>query len=111
MVSVQIDEDTLVDMLMERVEVWTEDEDVRDLFKQMYEHYAESGCFEGAELDVMGIVDNDYVNWCRVIYDNDEDYKKLLELHDDGEYDVSMENVGCDFIEAVSKDRSMILVR
>lgn len=62
MITIKIDEDTLLDMLMDRVEFWASDEDVIDLYRDYYEGLVDSGCFEGCELDIMSIVDNDYVN-------------------------------------------------
>lgn len=35
MVTVQIDEDDLLDMLMDRVAEWTNDTEVRDLYEKM----------------------------------------------------------------------------
>ena len=63
MALVNIDNDELVRMLVDRVEFWTDDLEVIALFEDYYENMVWSGRFEGAELDIMGIVDNDYVNW------------------------------------------------
>ena len=62
MVTVTIDEDTLLELLLDRLEFWTSDEDVIDLYRNYYEGLVYSECFEGCELDIMSIVDNDYLN-------------------------------------------------
>lgn len=62
MITVKIDEDTLLDMLIDRVAFWTDDNCTQDLFMDYYEGLVNSGCFEGCELDIRNIVDNDYVN-------------------------------------------------
>ena len=62
MITVKIDEDELLSMLMNRVEHWTDDRDTLELFEKFYENRIDGGCFDGAELDIMSIVDNDYVN-------------------------------------------------
>ena len=62
MVTVTIDKDTLLEMLLDRLEFWTSDEDVINLYKDYYEGLVYSGCFEGCNLDIIIIVDNDYVN-------------------------------------------------
>ena len=62
MITVKIDEDTLLDILMNRVEHWTDDTDTLELFEKFYENRIDGGCFDGAELDIMMIVDNDYIN-------------------------------------------------
>ena len=62
MVTVTIDEDTFLEMLLDRLEFWTSDESVINLYRDYYEGLVYSGCFEGCTLDIMSIVDNDYVN-------------------------------------------------
>lgn len=71
MVTVRIDEDDLLDMLINRVEYWTDDYVTIHLFEKYYCNMIEDGCFEGAELNIMGIVDNDYINYFKVIYEDD----------------------------------------
>ena len=74
MISVKVDEDTLLEMLLDRVEHWTSDEDVINLYRDYYEELIGSGCFEGCELDILVIVDNDYVNNLETI--SKEDFKQ-----------------------------------
>ncbi len=71
MISVRIDEDTLIEMLMDRVRFWTDNPDTLDLYEQYYSNAVWGGVFDGADLDVMGVVDNDYVNWLDVITEDD----------------------------------------
>lgn len=106
----------LLDMLIERVKVWNDEPEVVELYEKMYESLLDSGAFEYAEFNVNVIVDNDIVNYCKVIAEEEypEDFKKLLALHDAGEYDISceeFEEVYPGFIEAVSDDRTMMLIR
>ena len=62
MITVQIDEDYVIELLMNRVKTWTDDEDTIELFEQYYDNMVYNGCYDGSTLDVMAIVDNDYVN-------------------------------------------------
>ena len=62
MITVTINEDTFLEMLLDRLEYWTSDEDVIDLYRNYYEGLIYSGCFEGCTLDIMSVVDNDYTN-------------------------------------------------
>lgn len=62
MVTVTIDEDTLLEMLLDRLEYWTSDESIINLYRDYYEGLIYSGCFEGCTLDIMVVVDNDYIN-------------------------------------------------
>ena len=62
MVTVTIDEDTLLEILLDRVKFWISDESVINLYRDYYEGLVYSGCFEGCNLDIMSIVDNDYIN-------------------------------------------------
>ena len=71
MVTVTIDEDTLLEMLLDRLEFWTSDEDEINLYRDYYEGLVYSGCFEGCNLDIMSIVDNDYINNLAVIRKED----------------------------------------
>jgi hypothetical protein len=117
MITVQIDEDDLLEMLMDRVAVWTNDIEVRDLYEKMYESYAYGGVFEGAKLNIMSIVDNDYVNYCSTLCKEDcseADWKKLVELYEDGNRDISceeFEDIRYNFIEAMNDERTLALMR
>ena len=71
MVTVTIDEDTLLEMLLDRLEFWTSDESVINLYRDYYEGLVYSGCFEGCNLDIMTIVDNDYINYLAPISKED----------------------------------------
>ena len=62
MVTVTINEGTLLEMLLDRLEFWASDESVINLYRDYYEGLVYSGCFEGCTLDIMSIVDNDYIN-------------------------------------------------
>lgn len=114
-IMVTMDTDDVIDLLCDRVDYWRSDSPAEaDLSKIMYENYVENCCFDGMELDVKQIVDNDIVNNCDVIEKGDPDFEKLLELYKKGEYDVSceeFENCGASYIEAVNYDEDMILIR
>ena len=105
---VRIDEDTAIEMLMDRLEHWTHDETTHELYRKMYESYVYGGCFDGGEFDVMVIVDNDYVNYCDVISEGDESYEDIKKLFDEhGCVDISCEdelNHGYSYIEAEYED-------
>ena len=94
---VRIDEEQAVEMLVERVSYWTQDSEVIALYEKMYTNYVYGGVFDGGEFDIMVIVDNDYINYTRII----------------SEGDCSCETDICDFIEAVDDDEEpkMFLVR
>ena len=62
MINVKINETTLLNLFMERLEYWTTDSDVLELYEKYLQDLIFNGCFEGAELDVDLIVDNLYVN-------------------------------------------------
>ena len=62
MINVKIDETTLLDLFMDRVEYWTSDVDVLDLYEGYLNELIYGGCFEGVELDVNMFVDNLYIN-------------------------------------------------
>lgn len=111
MITIQIDESDALDLLVERVEFWTEDRDVIDLYNQMYSNYLDCGVFEGGEFNVMSIVDNDYINNCTVIDDSDSNFEKIMEFALTGDHDISCEDLGYSYIEAFNEDKGLILVR
>lgn len=81
MISVKINENNLLDLLVKRVEYWTIDSDVINLFKSMYEREIDVGCFENINLDIKRIVDNDYVNCCDVVRKSQEEFKALEDIY------------------------------
>lgn len=109
MVMVNIDNDTLVDMLIDRLKVWTQDNETISLYRKMYDNYCDSGVFDGSELDVNNIVDNDYVNYCNTVEKSEKDFKKLLKLYKKGDCDVSCESFKdytMSYIEAIDDDEN-----
>lgn len=108
---VEMDNDEVVDLLMKRVRFWTQDETTLELFEKMYKNSVDWGIFEGGKLDVMDIVDNDYVNWCSVITPEDEDWDIVLNAYKNGDRDISCETSSYGFVEAVTDDESAALIR
>ena len=106
MITIKIEEDTLLEMLIDRLKQWEKSSDNLDLFEAMYENMVFGGCFNDAEIDLDAIVDNDVINYCSVIYDNEDNFAELLEAYKNGDN----EACGC-IIEAVSEDETRILVR
>jgi hypothetical protein len=109
-VTVKIPKDNLLDMLIERVVFWGIGKEHKDLYEKMYKSYIDNGIFDGSELDIMCTVDNDIVNYTSIIEEGEEDFIEVLELAEQGEYDISCETC-YSFIEAVSDDKKRILVR
>lgn len=112
---VNIDNDTALDMLMDRVETWREKGSVDyDLFEQMYENSIDQGIFEGGNFFVDEIVDNDVVNWCNSYNKEDmseEDWAKIEEAWNSGDRDIScidFEFGSPSFIEAKIDDDILI---
>lgn len=109
MITIKIDEQEAVEMLLERLHAWTEDETTTELYRKMYENYADSGVFESIEFDVMSIVDNDYINYCRTIDESDgEEYEEIKKLYTDngGCGDISCKCDFASYIEAVDNDEN-----
>ncbi len=69
--TIKIDEESLLDALMSRVQFWTDDYDILELYRQYYENAVYGHWYEGSEVNIMSIVDNDYVNWMSVYSDED----------------------------------------
>lgn len=80
MITVKIDEDDALDMLMDRLSFWTDDTTTTELFRNMYQDYLDERMFDGDNFDVMNIVDNDYVNWCAVVEEGDDLYEECKKV-------------------------------
>lgn len=113
--KVKISNDTLLQMLLDRVEYHTTTEETKALFEEMYRNRLESGAYDGMDFDVYVIVDNDFINWCSVQDKEDftnEEWERLKALYENGERDISCENFGDNicgsFIEAMSEDQILI---
>lgn len=107
MITVRIDEDTALEMLMERVEYWTDDVNVQGLYRQMYESYIDCGCFDGDEFNTMQIVDNDYINWCKIVEEGEDNFEEIKTVYNNqGIGDCSCEGVGYGYIEAVDNSEN-----
>ena len=93
MVTIKIEESNLLEMLVERVKFWDRSKSEMNLYKKMYESEIGTGCFEGAEIDVNLIVDNDVVNYCSIVEKGDVEFNKILQLYkEEGLGDISMES-------------------
>lgn len=116
-IHVKMDKESALNMLLERVRYWTDDEEEVGLFEKMYDDYLWNGVFSESEFDVMQIVDNDWVNYTAIIRPDDSDFNKVLKLYKkQGLGDVSCEDFDeykINFIEAVDNEDSpsMFLVR
>lgn len=111
---VNISNDTLLDMLMERVEHWKSDQDVIRLFEQMYQNYVDCEIWHGCDFDVWQIVDNDCVNWCSVVCEGEENFDSIKKVFiEQGLGDCSCEIKHISYIEAVDDEDepTMFLIR
>ncbi len=91
MINIQINKEDLLDLFMNRLGYWTSNSDIQELYKEYLENLINSGCFEGAEIDVSLIIDNLYVNDTTIMNkeeldDNNidiDDYDKILSKNED----------------------------
>lgn len=98
MINVKIDETTLLNLFMNRLEYWTTNADVLELYENYLIGLIFNGCFEGAELGVNVIIDKLYVNDTAVT-----DKEGLSK-----EYDIEVDD--CDRILASDEDNDLYLV-
>ena len=114
MITVKIENETALDMLVDRVKFWTNDAEIIDLYKKMYENYVYCGVFDNGKFDVMCIVDNDYINYTRIISQGDEEFDELFAVYkEQGIGDCSCETDICDYIESTDNENepTLFLVR
>nr|DAP90297.1 MAG TPA: hypothetical protein [Herelleviridae sp.] len=98
MVTVTIDEDTLLELLLNRIEFWISNEDIINLYRDYYEGLVNSGCFEGCKLDIKKIVDDDYINNLTTI--SKEDFEQW-----------DIESEVDDSIVAFNEEKDLYLIR
>lgn len=97
MVTVRINEDTLLEMLLDRVEFWTSNEDEINLYRDYYKGLVFDGCLDDCVLDIKNIVDNDYVNYFTII--NKKDFEQWnIESEEDNS------------IKAFNKEKDLYLI-
>lgn len=117
MITIKVNEEDLLNMLLGRVRYWTDDEEIIGLYEKMYDDYIFNGIFEGMNMDIQDIVDNDWVNYTSVITEEETDFNKLLKIYEEqglGDCsDKEFDEYKISFIEAVDneKDPSMFLIR
>ena len=98
MINVKIHETTLLNLFMDRLNYWTTNDDVLELYESYLKELIDCGCFEGSEIDVDLIVDNLYINDTAVT-----DKKGLSE-----EYNIEVDDY--DRILASNEDNNLYLV-
>ena len=81
MINVQIDETTLLNLFMNRLKYWITNDDVLALYEDYLEELIDSGCFDGAELNVSGFVDSLYIN-DTIIMDKKELLENYIDIYD-----------------------------
>ena len=82
MINVKIDETTLLNLFMNRVEYWTSDDDVLSIYEDYLKELINDGCFDGSELDVNMFVDNLYIN-DTTIMDKQELLENYIDIYDE----------------------------
>lgn len=78
MVNVQINEATLLNLFMDRLEYWASDNDVLELYESHLKDLIDCGYFEDSELDIDLFIDNLYINDTSIM-----NKKELLENYID----------------------------
>lgn len=115
---IMIDDDMALELLENRLDKaleWWSNPAYKDLYMQMYQAYIEEGIWDEKALYPMKVVDNDIINYTRVITPDDEEYSDLIQLYQQqGLGDISTEhdlNNDWNWIEAVDEINEYILVR
>ena len=97
MINVKINELTLLNLFMDRLEYWTSDDDVLALYEEYLKELIDCGCFDSTELDIDLTIDNLYINDTTIM-----DKEGLLENYIDV-YD-------CEKVLAKNEDKDLYLV-
>ena len=87
-ITIKVESDYLVDLLIQRLDYWTSDQNIKELYRGYYQCIID--CFDGGEFDPSIIVDNDYINYTSVITEDefedfgieDEDDERILYIYE-----------------------------
>ncbi len=85
-VTLKIDSDYLLDLLVERLGYWNLCDTEAELYELMYQRAIEDGAFDNIELDIKAIVDNDITSNFQVVYREDiggELFNELLSEYEE----------------------------
>ena len=125
-INVKLHIDDVYNLFENRVIYNLDDTPEADLYIKMYEEAIEEGVFDGQELRVSYIVDNDIHTYTQILYKKDlgeEFFNKLCEFYKEGlretgeldlkDFEEVLENFySKDFyIEQIDEDLEMILIR
>ena len=104
--TVKIKKDALIELLIDRLEMYTNDEQVITLYQKYY-----SGLnWDGRCLDVMEVVDNDWFNYTKIISEGDgEAWELAIKNYKDGFDGFSHPDLESGQFLAISDDEKMIL--
>ena len=82
MINVQINETTLLNLFMNRLEYWASDDDVLKLYESYLKDLIDCGCFENRELDINLTIDNLYINDTSIM-DKQELLENYIDIYDE----------------------------
>lgn len=97
-------------LFVNRVKYWTQDKKIIELYKRMYHEQLVVGQYDDIDVDLYDVVDNDVMKNCKVIYEDDPEYKAIKLAYTNSIFDIS-KTTSYSFIEAESDDLKMFLVR
>ena len=107
--KIKIPDYDAIDFLLYRLQIWTDNKKIIELFKLMYLNQLKLDYFDD-EINLYDVVDNDYINYCKVIFESDEKYEIIKSAYLNNEFDIS-KTTPYSYIEAASDDLKMFLVR
>lgn len=82
MITIQITEKDLLDMLITRLKYWEDNEDILDLYTNYLTDLIYTGYFNDTELDINSYIDNLYINYSVVVNKKDLIEYSNMELVD-----------------------------
>jgi len=97
MITMYMDEQTALDLMVKRIRHWTDDENKILLYSKMYDRMIDDGTLENImncyDCDYTHIVDNDYINNCAMLTKGEDiDFAKVKNLYEKYRYaDISGE--------------------
>ena len=97
MINAKVNEETLLNLFMDRLKYWTTSNDVLELYENYLKVLIDDGYFDGSELDIKVFINNFYINDTTIM-----DKKELLEN------DIDVDD--SDKVLAKNEDKNLYLV-
>lgn len=99
MVTIKMEEERLLELLMDRTEYWTKGKDNKELYEKYFSSLVYEGYLEGMALDINFLVDNEIINNTYIL-DTEGVLREGISLDDTDKILATTDNGECHLVRA-----------